>query len=148
MWTGGCQRSQSESWPSSDNVTIPTKWWNSTQVQRFVSAFYHSMTTILGPFFFFFKYIHHTLVPCLSESFHYCLFFTHTEKACKNNSLMHLLLINKTYNVEHMTMIWMHSSEICSDIKNFLLVEVSSQAVCSNVQYVGSVHFCPCRQKM
>lgn len=118
---------------------------------KFRHLFLHFSTA--WPLFWvlFLKYIHYTLVPCLSESFHYCLFFTHTEKACKNNSLMHLLLINKTYNVEHMTMIWMHSSEICSDIKNFLLVEVSSQAVCSSMLGLCiSVHVgkkCNCKQQ-
>lgn len=32
----------------------------------------------------------------------------------------------------------LHSAEMCPDIKHFLLVKVSSQAVCSTEQYVKS----------
>lgn len=84
------------------------------------------------------------VIPILLFFFLFVFFLW--ENGLNNNPVMHLLLINikggtHDYDLE------LHSSEICSDMKHFLLVKVSSQAVCSTMQYVKSLHFCLWRQK-
>lgn len=72
------------------------------------------------------------------------LFFP--QKMAWITTLMHSFLINIKGGT-HDHDLELHSTEMCPDIKHFLLVKVSSQAVCSTMQYVKSLHFCLWRQK-